>query len=119
MPQVEIRVEFMFSAAHRLPFYEGNCSRLHGHNYKLLVVAAGPIDERSGMVMDFEQLRRHVWEKALERCDHHHLNDFLENPTAENIVVWIWEQLQPSLPGLRELVLFETPEYSVAYRGEV
>ena len=59
-----------------------------------------------------------MWGKALERCDHHNLNDFLENPTAENIVVWIWDQLKPSLPGLRQLDLFETPEYSVTYRGE-
>lgn len=118
MSQVEIRVEFLFSSAHRLPFYDGPCNRPHGHNYKLVVSVAGPVDPATGMVMDFEELRKLVWEKALARCDHHDLNGFLENPTAENIVVWIWDQLRPVLPGLRELVLYETPEYSVIYRGE-
>lgn len=118
MPKVDLRVEFLFSSAHHLPFYEGNCRRPHGHNYRLLATVQGPIDPRTGMVMDFEDLRKIVWDRALERCDHHNLNDFLENPTAENIVVWIWEQLAPVLPGLRELTLWETPEYSVVYRGE-
>ena len=117
MPKVEIRVEFLFSAAHRLPFYDGPCFRLHGHNYQLIAAVQDEVDPKTGMVMDFEDLRKIVWEKALDRCDHHNLNDFLENPTAENIVVWIWEQLEPELPGLKELVLYETPEYSVAYRG--
>ncbi|HWV37820.1 MAG TPA: 6-carboxytetrahydropterin synthase QueD [Vulgatibacter sp.] len=117
MPKVELRVEFLFSAAHRLPFYDGPCFRMHGHNYKLLVSVEREVDARTGMVMDFEELRRQVWEYALDRCDHHTLNDFLENPTAENIVVWIWDELAPEIPGLKELVLYETPEYSVVYRG--
>jgi len=119
MPKVALRVEFLFSAAHHLPRYEGNCRRPHGHNYRLLVCVEGEVDPHTGMVMDFEEVRRRVWAQALDRCDHHDLNEFLENPTAENIVVWIWERLRPTLPGLRELVLYETPEYAVVYRGEV
>lgn len=118
MPRVEIRVELTFSAAHRLPRYDGPCARPHGHNYRLVVSAEGAVDPTSGFVMDFEALRRHVWERALHRCDHHDLNGFLENPTAENIVVWIWNELKPTLPGLKELVLFETDEYAAVYRGE-
>jgi len=118
MPKVELRVEFLFSAAHRLPFYEGPCFRMHGHNYKLLVSVEREVVPATGMVMDFEELRKQVWDYALDRCDHHTLNDFLENPTAENIIVWIWNELSPKIPGLKELVLFETPEYSVVYRGD-
>ncbi|AKU90985.1 6-carboxytetrahydropterin synthase QueD [Vulgatibacter incomptus] len=117
MPKVELRVEFLFSAAHRLPFHKGVCFRMHGHNYKLLVTVEREVDPATGMVMDFEDLRLQVWEHALDRCDHHTLNDFLENPTAENIVVWMWGELAPKIPGLKEIVLFETPEYSVVYRG--
>ena len=118
MPIVEVRVEFLFSSAHRLPYYDGPCFRLHGHNYKLLVTVAGPPDPRDGMVIDFELIKKAVWDKALVKCDHQYLNDFMDNPTAENIVVWMWGELREALPGLRELQLFETPEYCVTYRGE-
>jgi 6-pyruvoyltetrahydropterin/6-carboxytetrahydropterin synthase len=70
------------------------------------------------MIMDFEELRRCVLENAVGVVDHRHLNDFMENPTAENMMVFFWERLQGKLPGLYELRLWETPEYSVAYRGE-
>ena len=46
------------------------------------------------------------------------LNDFMDNPTAENLVSWMWERLHPKLDGLKELRLWETPEYCVAYRGD-
>jgi 6-pyruvoyltetrahydropterin/6-carboxytetrahydropterin synthase len=54
---------------------------------------------------------------VLTTLDHYHLNDIIENPTAENVVVWIWERLRPIVPGLKELKLWETPEYCVTYRA--
>lgn len=115
---VEIRIEVEFAAAHHLPVYEGPCKRPHGHNYRLLVTVEGPIDPRTGLVMDFADLEKMVWDHAVERCDHHDLNEFIENPSAENIVVWIWDRLEPVIPGLKELVLWETPIYSAVYRGK-
>lgn len=115
---MELSVDFNFCSAHRLPFYDGPCFRMHGHNYRLQVTISGKVNPKDGMIMDFEIIRKKVWELALAQCDHHTLNDFMENPTAENLVTWMWERLQPSLPGLKELRLWETPEYSVAYRGE-
>jgi 6-pyruvoyltetrahydropterin/6-carboxytetrahydropterin synthase len=58
-----------------------------------------------------------VGEKVLARADHQTLNDFLENPTAENIARWIWEALVADLPGLVEVRLFEIPDSCVTYRG--
>ena len=52
----------------------------------------------------------------MTQCDHHNLNDFMDNPTAENLIVWMWEKLKPQLEGLKELRLWETPEYCVSYR---
>jgi 6-pyruvoyltetrahydropterin/6-carboxytetrahydropterin synthase len=46
------------------------------------------------------------------------LNDFIENPTAENIAVWMWERLHGKVPGLTELRLWETKDCCVVYRGE-
>jgi 6-pyruvoyltetrahydropterin/6-carboxytetrahydropterin synthase len=115
---MEISVEFQFCSAHRLPFYNGPCNRLHGHNYRLQVLLHGRPSPKDGMVRDFDEVRRRAWELAIAKLDHQNLNDILENPTAENIVVWLWEQLRPHFEGLKELRLWETPEYCVTYRDE-
>ena len=60
------------------------------------------------MVEDFDRLERIVGEAVVDVLDHQNLNDFIENPTAENIVLWIWKRLEPSLARLNELVLWET-----------
>lgn len=114
-PRMDLSVDFHFCSAHRLPFYDGPCFRMHGHNYRLQVTLTGTPDPKDGMIRDFEEIRKAVWTHALEACDHHTLNDFIENPTAENMVVWLWEHIAPHLPGLKELCLWETPEYCVRY----
>ena len=116
--RMELSVDFFFSAAHRLPFYNGACARLHGHNYKFRVTLAGKPNPRDGMIRDFEEIRTKVWESALVKCDHQNLNDFMENPTAENLILWMWERLKPEIDGLKELRLWETPEYCVSYRED-
>lgn len=60
------------------------------------------------MVEDFDRIERIVGERIVDALDHQNLNDLMENPTAEKIVLWIWERLQRSLPRLDELVLWET-----------
>ncbi|HXN42116.1 MAG TPA: 6-carboxytetrahydropterin synthase QueD [Myxococcaceae bacterium] len=115
---MQLSVDFNFSAAHLLPFYNGPCSRLHGHNYRLQVVIQGTTNPKDGMIRDFEEIRVKVWEAVLAQCDHHNLNDFMENPTAENVVAWMWPRLKRQLDGLKELRLWETPEYCVAYQED-
>ena len=58
-----------------------------------------------------------VREHVLARADHRTLNDFLDNPTAENIARWIWEALDGHVPGLCEVKLYEIPGCAVTYRG--
>ncbi len=70
------------------------------------------------MVLDFEDLDRIVSAHVLDRLDHYHLNDIIENPTAEWIAVWIWRALAPHLAGLRRVELFEMDGASVICRGE-
>src|SRR5450432_3319698 len=69
-PRIEITVEFMFSAAHRLPRYDGPCRNVHGHNYRLWVTAAGGIEPVSGMSIDFGDLQAIVKRTVLEKVDH-------------------------------------------------
>lgn len=114
---MRLSVDFHFCAAHALPFYEGVCKRLHGHNYQLRVTFGGQLDPRNGMVRDFDEVKSRVWDKVLSVCDHGNLNELMENPTAENVVVWMWERLEPEVEGLQQLQLWETPEYCVTYDG--
>ena len=84
---------------------------MHGHSYRLEVAVRGALQTDGpgrGMVVDFDEIKRVVRELAVDALDHTMLNDVLENPTAERIVSWIWERLDPALPGLDELVLWET-----------
>jgi 6-pyruvoyltetrahydropterin/6-carboxytetrahydropterin synthase len=108
---VQIRKQFAFEAAHVLPYHAGKCSRLHGHSYRLDVTVAGPLQAdgpATGMVVDFDELARIVRATVVDKLDHTHLNDAIDNPTSENIIVWIWRRLEPQLPGLAELTLWET-----------
>jgi 6-pyruvoyltetrahydropterin/6-carboxytetrahydropterin synthase len=84
---------------------------MHGHSYRLDVGVRGPIQTEGparGMIEDFDEIRRMVRETVIDVLDHQTLNDFIENPTAEHIVMWIWKRLEGTLAGLDELVLWET-----------
>lgn len=85
-----------FSAAHSLREYQGKCENLHGHNYKVEVELKGMALSKSGMVVDFTDLRSAL-DKILSRLDHKHLNDIKPfdkiNPTAENIAKLIYEEM--------------------------
>jgi 6-pyruvoyltetrahydropterin/6-carboxytetrahydropterin synthase len=115
---VLLKVEFPFNAAHRLPLYEGPCFHTHGHNYLLVVYVESDVDPRTGLSMDFGVIKRAVRNEALAAIDHNDLNQVVHNPTAENVVTWIWQRLRPALPGLVELQLYETPDCGVIYRGK-
>ncbi len=108
---MQIRKHFRFEAAHVLPYHPGKCGRMHGHSYRLEVAIRGPIQSDGparGMIEDFDEIKRVVRELAVDALDHQTLNEFIDNPTAEQIVLWIWHRLLPALPSLDELVLWET-----------
>lgn len=98
----------------------------HGHNYVLEVVITGPIDRKTGMIMDLKALKDLLEEHIIDRVDHKNLNvdvDFLRGviPTAENIVASFWEILEDKLPincRLYEMKLWETDNNVALYRGE-
>ena len=118
---MEVFTEFRFEAAHRLPNVPADhkCARLHGHSFHIAVHVEGPVDETAGWVMDFADIKRAA-EPILARLDHYYLNEVegLENPTSEVIARWIWERLEPGLPGLSQIVVRETCNSGCSYRGE-
>ena len=118
---MEIYKEFSFDSAHFLPLVpEGHkCRNMHGHTYKLKVFIKGQPDLQYGWIMDFKELKDVVG-PVIDQLDHKLINDIkgLENPTAENITVWIWQQIKPLLPLLNKIELYETPTTGVIYSGE-
>lgn len=119
--KMELRKSFQFEAAHLLPRLPKahKCRRLHGHSFKVEIVVAGECDPKLGWLMDYADITkafRPIWEKL----DHRHLNEIrgLENPTSEEIAVWIWRKLKPKLPLLVEVVVAETCTAKAVYRGE-
>ncbi len=136
MALVTVTRRVHFNAAHRLHSASlsaeentriyGLCNNpnFHGHNYELDVSVSGEIDPVTGYVADLGIVRDIVEELVVQRLDHKNLNldvaEFRELvPTAENIVVVIWQLLEGHLPGrLERLVLWETPRNCVEYTGD-
>jgi 6-pyruvoyltetrahydropterin/6-carboxytetrahydropterin synthase len=127
--RVLVSKEFTFDAAHHLHAYEGKCKNLHGHTYTVVFGISGFPDE-IGLVIDFGDIKQ-IWKEHIEiYLDHRYLNEMLPpmNTTAENMVVWIFEQMEQQLqsPAYRDryhdarvefVRLFETPtSYAEARR---
>ena len=118
--EVELSKEFRFEAAHYLPNVpEGHkCRRMHGHSFHGQVVVRGTLDAERGWLIDYADIKRAV-DPIVARLDHYLLNEIegLENPTAEMVAIWIWNQLKPSLPILYCVVVEETCTTRCAYFG--
>jgi 6-pyruvoyltetrahydropterin/6-carboxytetrahydropterin synthase len=111
---------FAFEAAHDLPtFPEGHkCKRLHGHSFRFDVVVEGEMDPAKGFLIDYGDIKQ-VVDPIVRELDHYYLNDIkgLENPTSEMLAVWLWARIQPVMPLLAEIVVYETCTSACHYRG--
>jgi 6-pyruvoyltetrahydropterin/6-carboxytetrahydropterin synthase len=125
---------YVFSAAHRLHAPQlsdeenraifGKCNNPngHGHNYTLEVTVHGPVDPVTGMVIDLVEMDQRV-RAVLAQIDHTHLDQQIaafgaQTSTAENIVVYLWNELAPRFEGrLAYLKLWETNKNMFEYSG--
>ncbi|MCE9636180.1 MAG: 6-carboxytetrahydropterin synthase QueD [Planctomycetes bacterium] len=118
---MEIFKTFRFESAHHLPNVpEGHkCGRLHGHSYVVTIHVTGPVGEHSQWVMDFAEISA-AFAPIYDALDHRYLNeiDGLDNPTCEQLAVWIWSRMKPTLPILSQVVVNETCTSGCAYRGD-
>ena len=112
---MKIGKHFEFEASHILPKHPGKCSRLHGHSYKLTVIAEGDLDKDTGMVVDFAVISDIVKEEILNKYDHKHMNEYFENPTAEIMAKTFFDEINEKLKSktigkvkLTSLRLYET-----------
>lgn len=127
-----------FNAAHKLynPNWSkekndevfGKCANenWHGHNFELFVTIKGEPDPDTGFIYDAKKLGAIIKEKVVEKLDHRNLNmdvDFMKGKlcSIENLVVGIWNELEPFLPKTIELhclKLVETAKIYVEYYGD-
>lgn len=114
---MEIYKVFRFEAAHYLPNVpEGHkCKNVHGHSYKVTVFLKGPVGMDTGWVLDFGELTERV-EPLIKLLDHQVLNSVIENPTAENLAIWLWENIKLSI--LSKIIVEETESCGVIYQGK-
>ncbi len=117
---MQIYKDFSIEAAHRLPNVPvgHKCARLHGHSFQVRISVEGPVDEQTGWIMDFGDIKA-AFAPIYDQLDHHYLNDVegLENPTSENLALWIWQQLKPALPELSCVTIKETCTSGCVYSG--
>jgi 6-pyruvoyltetrahydropterin/6-carboxytetrahydropterin synthase len=114
--------EFRFEAAHELPHHDGKCARLHGHSWRGVVYVCGTtlseIGSKSGMVMDYADIKYFLKPLVDNYLDHYFLNKTtgLENPTSEEVARWIFDRLEQSgLPGLIAVRIDETCTSTCVY----
>ena len=111
---------FHLQCARRLPGLPDShpCSRLHGHSFEVNVTLRGPVDPKLSWVMDFTEIDA-AWQTVHAALDHRYLNDIagLENPTSENLAIWLWNTLYPRLPLLAKISVMEGKDLGCIYRG--
>lgn len=119
--------EFAFEAAHHLPNYIGKCASPHGHSYRVRVVLIAEVasQDRAGILVDFDVLKAAVHACILDRYDHKDLNQFFPAPTAERMVVKMFEDLTEwfamncanKTAKVYSVRLWETAKCWAEYRG--
>jgi len=118
--EMEVFKSFTVEAAHRLPNVADThpCARVHGHSFVIELWVGGVIGGRSGWVIDFADIIE-AFRPLNDQLDHMMLNDIdgLSNPTSENLAIWIWDRVSPSLRGLSKVVVRDTSTSGCVYRG--
>ncbi len=111
-----LRVSEKFDSAHQLNDYVGKCARLHGHTWKIEVYIKVDKLQPNGISIDFSDVKAFLREYL---PDHRHLNEFLDmrHPTAENLVMYFYNDIKNQFPGLMKVVLWETENNAVEFTG--
>ena len=110
-----LKTEASFDSAHFLAGYNGKCSNLHGHRWKIVLeVQTEELkedDQHKGMYVDFGELKKLnkdivAWIKIIEL-------DF--RPTAENMAKYFYEKIKILGYNMRAVTVYETPANSATY----
>ena len=125
---------FYFNAAHQYGHDDwsddknwevfGPDSKIHGHNYTLEVMVTAELNDDTGFIVDLGQLKEIVNNNVINILDHSLFDKEVEwfndkQPSSENLVIFIWSQIEPYLDGvtLHRIRLHETPTIFTDYYG--
>ena len=134
MSQPFLTKVFHFNAAHQYGHESwsneknwdvfGPDSKIHGHNYTLEVMVTGPINDETGFIVDLGHLKKIVKKHVIDILDHSLFDKEVDwfkdkQPSSENLVIYIWNQIYPHLEGvkLHRIRLHETPTIFTDYYG--
>lgn len=108
-----LRKEFRFESAHYLPLVPDRhpCKRLHGHSYAVVIEVGSKHLKKNGFVIDFADINNLI-KPVIENLDHQLLNDFIENPTVENMCVYIAEKFSQNAQAQNQDVRLMAVEVS-------
>lgn len=121
----ELSVDSHFAAAHCLKGYAGECSRLHGHTWGVIVTVLAKDLDSVGVSLDFKKIAAAL-DEIVNRFDHQTLNDLEyfndNNPTAENIARIVFEAVTERISGdsvtVDSVTVAESKRYRVTYRKD-
>ncbi len=111
---------FEFDAAHFLPGYDGKCKNMHGHRWQCEIeVSSNALVD--GMILDFGIINEWT-KKVIDKLDHKLINDIIEIPTAENMLLWIYKYLLNDAiineVVIERIRLYETPNSFAEWKKE-
>lgn len=140
MDKIRVTKEFDFEMAHALWNYDGLCSNIHGHSYKLSVCLIGTIENdikspKNGMVVDFGDIKKWVKTSLVDEFDHALLvnekADFQSieiskqmfqrlkitsfQPTCENLLLYIAAKIKDQLPEHLKLFSLKLQETATSF----
>lgn len=114
----ELKQQFQIESSRFLPNLPPDhpCSRMHGHSFKIILTLQGPLHPKLGWVRDYHEIEKTV-KPFLLMLDHHTLNQVagLENPTSENLALWLYQKLKSPLPELVRISVHETSTTECSY----
>jgi 6-pyruvoyltetrahydropterin/6-carboxytetrahydropterin synthase len=138
-----LKTEHSFDAAHFLFGYEGKCSNIHGHRWRVVLeVQSEDLQadgQNKGMYVDFGDLKRDLREKVdyfdhsliiekgslkpatLEalKSENFRIIELDFRPTAENFAKYFFDEMENLGLNVKEVTVYETPNNAAAYAGNV
>lgn len=114
-----IFIEYSIDCAHWLPNVPAShkCQQMHGHRYDIRFEISGLIDEKTGWIVDYAEVKGFV-DPFISHLDHKTLNDLhgLTNPTCENICMWLHERISPRF-AVSKIEVRETDRAGCVWRS--